>query len=133
MKLPTMPAVIAATFAATLFAGAFAGPAMAKGGGDDVRAAGHCSSTSTWKLKAKPDNGRLEIEMEVDSNRNGQKWAVSLTDNTVRIFAGNRVTVAPSGSFSVELRAANRAGSDRIVGTARNTVTGERCTGVVRI
>jgi hypothetical protein len=71
--------------------------------------------------------------MEVDSNRVGQKWAVSLTDNTVRIFAGNRVTTAPSGSFSVELRAANRAGTDRIVGTAHNTVTGEGCTVAVRI
>ncbi|MGS0685126.1 hypothetical protein ACVBEQ_08250 [Nakamurella sp. GG22] len=133
MKLPTAPAIIVATFAATLFAGAFAGPALAQGGSGDVRASGQCSAASTWKLKAKPDDGRLQIEMEVDSNRVGQKWAVSLTDNTVRIFAGNRVTTAPSGSFSVELRAANRAGSDRIVGTARNTVTGERCTGVVRI
>lgn len=133
MKLPTVPAIIGATFAATLFAGVVAGPALAKGGGGDVRASGHCSAASTWKLKAKPDDGRLEIEMEVDSNRVGQKWVVNLTDNRVRIFAGNRVTKAPSGSFGVEVRAANRAGVDRIVGTARNPATGERCTGVVRI
>ncbi len=133
MKLPTAPAIIGATFAATLFAGAFAGPALAQGGGGDVRASGHCSAASTWKLKAKPDDGRIQIEMEVDSNRVGQKWAVSLTDNTVRVFSGNRVTVAPSGSFEVRVLAPNRTGTDTITGTARNLSTGERCTGVVRL
>ena len=134
MKLPTVSTVIGATFAATLFAGMVAGPALAQGGGStDVRASGHCSAASTWKIKAKPDNGRIQIEMEVDSNRNGQTWAVNLTDNKVRVFSGNRVTVAPSGSFGVRVLAANRAGTDTITGTARNLSTGERCTATVRL
>ena len=51
--------------------GAGAGAASAKGGDPEVRTAGHCSAASVWKLKTKTDDGRLETELEVDSNRVG--------------------------------------------------------------
>ncbi|RIJ77046.1 hypothetical protein D1871_08740 [Nakamurella silvestris] len=109
---------------------AVAVPASAQHGGrDDVRTSGSCSAGSTWQLKAKPDDGRIEVEFEVDSNRNGQTWAVALNDQGVRIFTGSRVTHAPSGSFSLERRAANRSGTDTFTAKARNTRTGEVCTG----
>jgi len=133
MKLPSVPTVIAATFAATIFAGVVAGPALAQGGGGDVRTVAKCSTSSTIKLKAKPDNGRIQIEAEVDSNRVGQTWSTRLTDNNVRVFAGNKVTLAPSGSFSVRVLAPNRAGTDTIVATARNVRTGETCKATVRL
>ncbi len=62
-------------------------PASAKGG-DDVRRSGRCSAGSTWTMKAKPDDGRIEVDLEVDSNRVGQVWSVVLADNGHRIFAG---------------------------------------------
>lgn len=95
--------------------------------GIETRASGTCSMGSHWKMKAKPDNGRLEVELEVDSNRNGQKWAVRLTDNRRLVFAGTKVTVAPSGSFEVDRRTANLAGIDHFVGVARNPRTNEVC------
>lgn len=108
------------------------GIAQAKGGNDrEVRTSGHCSGATVWKLKAKSDDGRLEVEFEVDSNRNGQRWSVAIADNGVRRFTGRRTTHAPSGSFEVERHIANRSGRDRITGIARNTTTGERCYGVV--
>jgi hypothetical protein len=110
---------------------ATAAPASAKGG-DDVRASGKCSAGSTWKMKAKPDDGRIEVELEVDSNRVGQLWSVALSDNGTRIFTGNRRTTAPSGSFEVELRTANRAGADRFTATAR-TANGEVCSARVTL
>jgi hypothetical protein len=88
---------------------------------------GKCSAGAVWKLKAKPDNGRMEVELEVDSNRNGQTWAVRITDNGVAVFSGKRVTHAPSGSFSIEFRTANRSGRDAFVGTARDVRTGQLC------
>jgi hypothetical protein len=88
---------------------------------------GRCSAASHWKIKAKPDNGRMEVELEIDSNRNGQRWAVGIYDNRVRIFSGYRVTHAPSGSFSIEKLTRNRAGLDHFVGIARNVRTGEVC------
>lgn len=111
-----------------------AGPAQASGGGDTaVRKSGTCSSASTWKLKAKPDNSLLQIEFEVDSNRVGQTWNVRITDNGTRIFAGTRTTVAPSGSFTVSIRRPNLAGTDTIVARATNPATGETCRGSVTL
>ncbi|WP_406829435.1 hypothetical protein ABEG17_10540 [Pedococcus sp. KACC 23699] len=104
-------------------------PASAKG--LDVRASGHCSKGSVWKLKAKADDGWIQTELEVDSNKVGQTWSVRLADNGVQQWSGTRRTVAPSGSFSLERRVANRAGTDRITATARTTSTGETCTAVV--
>lgn len=131
MNLTRACAILALSLGATFVASA--APAFAQGGGGDVRAAGHCSAGSTWTLKAKGDDGRIRLEMEVDSNRGGQPWRVGITDDKVRVFSGTRVTKAPSGSFSVELRTANRAGADAFIGTARNTRTAELCVAHVRL
>ena len=53
-------------------------PATAHAKGDDdgrVQRSGSCA-TGVWKLKAKPDDGRLEVEFEIDTNRTGQTWHV---------------------------------------------------------
>ena len=106
-------------------------PAAASGGSGAVIRTGNCSGAADWKLKAKPDDGRLEVEFELDTNRNGQTWAVTITDNGTSVFSGNRTTVAPSGSFEIEIHPANRTGADRIVATARRG--GQTCTGTVTI
>ena len=92
-----------------------------------AQASGRCSMGSHWTMKAKPDNGRMELELEVDSNRNGQRWTVRITDNRSLIFAGTKVTVAPSGSFEVRRLTANQVGIDHFVGVARNPRTHEVC------
>lgn len=92
-----------------------------------TEASGRCSMGSHWKMKAKPDDGRMEIELEVDSNRNGQRWNVRISDNRHLVFAGSRTTLAPSGSFEVDRRVANRAGVDHFVGVATNPRTHEVC------
>jgi hypothetical protein len=102
-------------------------------GGDGVRAAGSCSSGGTWKLKAKHDNARIEVEAEVDTNRVGQTWSWRITDDGVQAASGTSKTVAPSGSFSVTRRIANRAGTDRIALRATNATTGQVCTGSVSL
>jgi hypothetical protein len=91
------------------------------GGGTAVRSS-HTCSTGLLRLKAKHDDGLIEVEMELDTNRNGQVWAVRLLDDGVSQWKGSRTTLAPSGSFSVEKRIANRAGTDTIkVRVARGT------------
>ena len=92
-------------------------PAQAKGS-DAVTAQGTCSNGAAWKLKAKHDDTRIQWEFEVDTNRVGQVWSVKVTDNTTTVFTGQRTTLAPSGSFSVERRSADRAGTDVIRATA---------------
>jgi hypothetical protein len=94
---------------------------------------GTCSGSSTWKLKLKFDDGRIETEFEVDQNRIGKRWRVVLRRNGVVRFRGIRTTRAPSGSFEVERHLRNGAGRDRIVGRARALATGEICRGVATI
>ena len=88
--------------------------------GDDYRVirTGSCSAYGTWKLKAKADDGRIEVEFEVDTNRNGQTFDVALRRDGSLVWSGTRTTQAPSGSFSVERRISNSAGDDVIVGRA---------------
>lgn len=114
--------------ASAILLGTLAAPAatLAKGN-DGVRATGTCTIRSTSKIKAKLDNGRIEVEFEVDQNRNNRLWTVRIYDDGIRVFTGLRRTVAPSGSFSVERRITNRPGTDTIVARAVNATTGEVC------
>jgi hypothetical protein len=93
-----------------------AGPAAAKRG--DVRVAGTCSGASTSKLKLSEEDGRIEVEFEVDQNRNGVRWTVELRRNGVRFARLVRTTRPPSGSFEARALAANRADADVISGRA---------------
>jgi hypothetical protein len=102
--------------------------AMASGGGGQT-ASGSCSASADWKLNVKKDNGRLQVEYEVDANQAGQVWAVLITDNGDQVFAGDKTTKARSGSFTVHARTSNLAGNDVFVATATNAITGETCIG----
>jgi hypothetical protein len=132
--MTTIRTTTALAASAALATVALAAPAATAGDDDGrVEKRGSCGGTTDWKLKAKHDDGRIEVEYEVDSNRNGQTWNVKITDNGVRIFKGTRTTKAPSGSFSVELRTADRSGTDTIRATATNPGTGETCAGRVTV
>jgi 2-methylaconitate cis-trans-isomerase PrpF len=109
---------------AALLAAVAVMPATAKDG--DVRVRGTCTAGSTAKLKLSEENGRIEVEYEVDQNRNGVAWRVTLRRNGAVFFRGARTTRAPSGSFTVRRLTALRAGTATIV--ARATRSGEVCT-----
>ena len=100
---------------------------------DDIRKAGSCTGSSSSKIKAKPRDGRLEVEFEVDQNRNGVKWKVRLKDNGKRVFRGTARTRGPSGSFSIERKIADRPGTDALTGIGKNPASGERCVAKLRI
>ena len=87
-------------------------------GGGGVLVAGSCGKGATSKLKVAPDSGRLDVEFEVDQNRNGVRWNVVITHERRIAVQGRRVTRAPSGSFSVDLRVADLAGADMVVARA---------------
>lgn len=123
-----MRLIMAGLVAATILAVTPA--AFAKGG---VQKTGRCSANSTWTLKAQHDNGKIEVEFQVDENVNGDTWAVRLRDNGMLFFKGTRVTQAPSGSFTVTRRTANQAGADMITARATNQSTGEVCRGALSI
>lgn len=110
---------------------ATATPAAANG--DDVIRRGSCSGSTNWKLKAGPDDGRIEVEGEIDSNRSGQRWHWRIVHNGSLSAHGVKTTQPPSGSFEVERTVVNLSGTDRIVFRAKNRASGEVCRGIVRI
>ena len=98
--------------------------ASAKDG--DVRVAGTCSGASSAKLKLSPEDGRIEVEFEVDQNRVGVRWNVVLRHGGRAFARRTAVTRAPSGSFEVRRLTGNRPGADVV--TARATSpSGEVC------
>jgi hypothetical protein len=118
---------IAFSLVATL---AFLVPAgVASAGQNDVIREGSCNGASDWKLKVSPNDGRLEVEFEVDQNVSGDRWRVRIRHDEVLAFRGTRTTRGASGSFTVRILENDTSGSDVFRARARNLSTGEVCTG----
>jgi hypothetical protein len=130
---PTTRRFGTAALAALLVTGLTHSPASAKDGDGRIVRSGSCSASADWKLKVKPDDGRIEVEWEVDSNRIGQRWAWTIRHDRTTVSSGRRTTKAPSGSFSVERRVGDAAGTHTITATARNLRSGQKCRASVRI
>jgi hypothetical protein len=102
--------------------------AFAKVGGqrDAVRVQGVCTQNSTSKLKLSREDRGLEVEFEVDQNRNRVPWKVTIRRNGHPVAALTAKTRAPSGSFEIHRVIAGRL-TDRLVARATRS-GGETCT-----
>lgn len=133
----THPRTAARTAALTLSAAALglsamtASPAIAGDDDNRIERNGSCRAGTDWKIKAKADDGRIEVEAEVDSNKVGQSWSWKFKDNGAVFATGTSTTTAPSGSFEVERKTANKAGTDNFVFRAVNPKSGEVCRATV--
>jgi hypothetical protein len=107
---------------------AMSAPAAQAGSGDVIRT-GSCSAASDWKLKLSPEDGRIEVEFEVDQNVVGDTWRVRFFRNGTLFATARATTRAPSGSFEVRRLANNGAGTDAFRVRAANLGTGEVCVG----
>lgn len=103
--------------------------AIASAGQNDVIREGSCGAASDWKLKVSPENGRLEVEFEVDQNVSGDRWRIRVRHDGDLAFRGTRTTHGASGSFTVRIVEDDTAGSDAFRARARNLSTDEVCVG----
>ena len=87
---------------------------------------GTCTGPRSSKLELSEEDGRIEVEFEVDQNRNGIRWTVTLRRPTTLLVRTTRVTRGPSGSFELRRVVGNRAGPDRINARAMRA-SGEVC------
>jgi hypothetical protein len=118
--------------AGALLTAAVAVPALpAAANEDDVIRRGSCSGSTDWKLKASPEDGRIEVEGEIDSNRKGQNWRWRLLHNGSLSDRGSKITRGRSGSFEVRRVVVDLRGTDKLAFRARNPASGETCRGVV--
>jgi hypothetical protein len=122
----------ARVLAGALLTAAVAVPALpAAADEDDVVREGSCRGRTDWKVKASPEDGRIEVEGEVDSNRTGQRWRWRLLHNGSLSDRGTKATRGRSGSFEVRRVVVDLRGTDKLVFRARNRGSGEICRGVV--
>ena len=93
-------------------------PAAADAKGAKVTSSKSCIGGGVAKLKASNEDGRIEIEFEVDVNRNNQRWNVVIKRNGAKVYSVTKRTAAPSGSFESHKLIRNAAGKDRISAVA---------------
>ena len=93
----------------------------------DIRVRGTCTKASTSKLKLSEEDGRIEVEFEVDQNRNGVRWKVVIARNGRQLVRTTRVTGGRSGSFEARIVASKGLGRDTFRARATSP-SGEVCT-----
>ena len=125
--MPRPITTMLAAFVTALAVAAVAVPGALAKNGDGVRVAGKCTSAATAKLKLGTEDRGIEVEFEVDQNRNGVPWRVTLRRNGSLVASVTVRTHAPSGSFSLNRVIAGTAGTDRIVAVAKSP-SGATCT-----
>jgi hypothetical protein len=124
--MKTVSAAVVAALCGLTIAVAVAPAGVTKDG--DIIRRGNCTGSTDWKLKLSEEDGRIEVEFEVDQNRNGVSWNVRLFQNGSQIARATRVTRGPSGSFEYRKVAPNNAGTDSFRARATRA-TSEVCTG----
>jgi hypothetical protein len=74
----------------------------------------------------KPDHGKIEADLEVQTPNAGQTWHSVFKDNG-SVFGRAAMTTLAVGSFSATRYAANQAGTDHIRVRSVKATTGEVC------
>jgi hypothetical protein len=120
LRVITLTATLAVVAGALVIA-----PFASAKDGDGIRVRGVCTQSSTAKLKLSREDRGIEVEFEVDQNRNGIPWKVTLRRNGSRVATRTVVTRAPSGSFSFRRVISGAHGTILAVATRSS---GERCT-----
>jgi hypothetical protein len=95
-------------------------------GDDDIERFGTCTGNTASEIKLSDEDGRIEVEFEVDQNRNGVPWRVVITRNGSRVFSGVRTTRGPSGSFEVRRVLRNGRGAE-VIRARATSPSGEVC------
>lgn len=118
MSDPLRRAVPAAVLACLLALGV-AGPALARGGGDDggrveARADGVCGRASSASLRLRAEDGRIRVDMHVDTSRYGV-WRVTVLHERRRVGPVRRVRATRAeGGFEYRVVVPDYQGPDAV-------------------
>jgi hypothetical protein len=113
---------------------ALVGPASltAAGERDVITRRGSCSGRGEWTLRVRHETATtIRVRFIIDRLDPGETWQVFLSDNGTRIFSASRVVDADGEVRAVKVTS-DRAGTDRIKGSAVNVGNGGSCEGVLR-
>lgn len=77
-----------------------------------ARLEGDCARGVSWRMEAKPDDGRIEVKVEIQTRRSGRRWSWVLKHNGSLSARGVSRTRGSNGSFEVERLAIDVSGTD---------------------
>lgn len=105
--------------------------ATARGGDAEARVRATCGRGASAELRAKADDGAIEVRLRIDSRRAGERWRISLVHE--RRIAW-RLTTRTRGGGSLRLRRVlpDLAGADELAARATGP-RGLTCTATVRL
>lgn len=86
-------------------------PALARGGGDDVRIAASCGRGASAELRLKADHGAIEVEYRVRRDRS-ERWSVVVVHERRVDWRGSAST--HGSGFRVRRTIPNFAGADEV-------------------
>lgn len=84
---------------------------------DEVRVRGTCSPGRSSELRVRADDGRLRVELRVDSRRRGEPWTVIVVHER-RIAVRVKASTGTSRSLRVRARLPDLFGTDTVVARA---------------
>ena len=129
MRMARFRGVTAAISALMLVGTMLATSASADGG--DVERHGTCSGAAHWEFDASHENGRIEMEFEVDSAKAGKTWHVKLSHNG-SVFDTLNKTTDHEGNFDVDRYVNDTSGTDTL-GAKAVSPSGQVCKGRLSI
>ncbi|PUA78978.1 hypothetical protein [Nocardioides currus] len=95
----------------TLLVAGLGAPVAAHAHDDDrVERRGSCRGDGDWRIRVEPDDGRLEVDVEIDHVRGGQRWSWVLTHNGTLSARGT--SRGRGGSYEVKRQTVDAAGVD---------------------
>lgn len=93
---------------------------------------GDCTRSSDWKFELEKEHGRIDVTVDLDTNRSGRRWRVRIWHNgtlTTNVLRRSQ----DDGDVEVERVRPDRRGRDTIRFRAVDQVNGEVCTGSLSI
>jgi len=115
--LSRLAAVASICLALALTWGA-AAPAFGRHGDDEVRVRGSCGKGARAKLRLRSKEDAIRVEFEVDRNRAGERWRVTLVHERRVVWRGRARTRSGSGSFRIRRSVPDFGGADRVTARA---------------
>jgi hypothetical protein len=94
---------------------ALAAPATALARSEkDARVSGICGKGATSQLRLKANDGGIEVEFEVKSNRSGERWRVTLVHERRVVWRGRTRTRSGSRAFRIRRSIPDFDGIDEV-------------------
>lgn len=103
--------------AAAALAVALTLPPRATAGDDEARRTGECTGSSAVTLRLRADDDAIRVELELDTERRGSRWAVILLHERRIVFRGTLRT-GSSGSLRLRRTVPDWFGRDAFVARA---------------